>query len=1322
MNKVLRSYVRKLTNLSSANKSLLMLRLSEADLDLHALDFLYGKPSFSLLEQVIKGSHRIALSEVLDSRNALVNESARKLKSIQRREKMVQEELGAKDLYVAWPFVRGKFSDGTIVRCPLLFFPVELVQESGTWILNTRKEVGVSINKSFLVAYAHYNQMRTEDELADAWFEDYGKDSKAFRIALYQLLKDSALELNFTQELFADKLQNFDGLKKQFCEDTFHTGVLKLFPEAVLGLFPQSGSFLVPDYEQLIEQGAFAGMEDFFVSRSGQENTNDFRLREEQTFTPFPVDASQENAMREVKSGASIVVQGPPGTGKSQLICNLICDFTARGKKVLVVCQKRAALDVVYERLKAISIQDFIGLVHDFKDDRNDIFKQINTQIDRVESYRIQNSSLDAMQLERLFLQSSRKIDSLIHELQSFKNALFGDTEFGTSVKELYLTSNPLDDVIPVAEVYGHFTIHLLADFLPRVQFYFDYVEKIGGVDHAWRDRVDFKTFSHHDKQQMSELIDHIPAYWEQVAEKIRNLPLILHDIQACERLIVHEASALQLMSLLRDSQAFDYFKAYLQLATDLDFFLKKKSDMDTCFECGEMEVSLADDELEKFKYILNVAIKASNNIFSRWSWQLFSPGRAMVSAVLKNNKLEQTAIGLQILSERLERRIKMQNILDELKKSSWLKGAPASLQKEEVVRWFQRHQAALEAKRLVEAVLPLKTSIDFGRIEAKDFMGLMKSVLETLRLLSMKKNEWLTYFTGTMLEQIIQSTDIREKLKLTLESDFELMIAFDDMKHGFTDWEIGILKNLEKSGHSGTTAVRVLDNSLRLEWVRHIEQQHPVLKAVSSLRMEQMETELQAELMEKLRLSQEVLVLRLRESIYKSNDFNRLNNRTTYRELKHQVGKRKKIWPLRKIIDTFPEELFLLMPCWLASPESVSAIFPMKKLFDLVIFDEASQCFAEQGIPSVYRGKQIVISGDSHQLRPSDIYRAKYEGEEEEDTDSELESLLEIGQKYLREFRLQQHYRSRSAELIYFSNMYFYEHCLQMLPEVQRLNMQEPAIVCRKVNGVWKDNMNREEAQAVVAEVVQLLREGIESIGVIAFNHKQAALIGDLLELYAIEHLQTIPDKLFVKNIENVQGDERDVIIFSLGYAPDERGKMIMQFGSLNQEYGQNRLNVAVTRARDKIILVTSILPEQLHVDESKNEGPKLLRNYLAYAFNVSKGRFAPEGHIRKKFSGSWYLSESLKNNIKSSDDLDIVINTNFADLVLKQGGKYKGLLLTDDQAYKESESIKDFHAYKAIRAGEKGWKLLKVYSRKYWNNKNDTLEEIQRNFKVVP
>src|SRR5690606_30764371 len=162
---------------------------------------------------------------------------------------------------------------------------------------------------------------------------------------------------------------------------------------------------------------------------------------------------------------------------------------------------------------------------------------------------------------------------------------------------------------------------------------------------------------------------------------------------------------------------------------------------------------------------------------------------------------------------------------------------------------------------------------------------------------------------------------------------------------------------------------------------------------------------------------------LKVRERTFHQLEYNRLNNLVTYRELEHQVTKKKRIWPVKKLVENFEEEIFRLIPCWLASPETVSALFPLEQVFDLVVFDESSQCYVERGLPALLRGKQLVVAGDSQQLQPYDLYQVRIKEDEEEGMETEIASLLDLIAKYFQKYSLESHYRSKSLPLIQFSN-----------------------------------------------------------------------------------------------------------------------------------------------------------------------------------------------------------------------------------------------------------------------------------------------------------
>ena len=1327
---ILQSYLRRLTNLSGNNRSLLLLRLAAEQLmDLHEVNSLNGYPSFEVLKALI-GSKTIKICQVLDSRVEFNNEVSKKLKKIQRVDNLLFEERGTFDLHIGWPFVRGKFSDGTFVRCPLLFFPVSIVQENNGWYLQLRQQAGITFNKSFLLAYSFYNKVSLEEEMLDTSFEDFNTDTTVFRTQLYQLLKEK-LEINFNPDNFRDELIPFQQFKKEEFDLKHRNGELKLFPEAVLGIFPQAGSQLVPDYLKLIEENNILDLEDFFIQKNlpAGEGTGVEKilaqqvLKEEKIHTPFTLDAYQENAIQAVKSGQSIVVQGPPGTGKSQLICNLMADAIASGKRALLVCQKRAALDVVYNRLQEKQLGDFVGLVHDFRNERKMIFNKIARQIDGIEDYKSFNRSLDVIQMERRFFQVCRSIDRITEEFESFKKTLFDDQECGLSVKELYLTSDIQGDTINIRQEYQHFPFTTLAPFLKTLAQYAAYAAFFEQPDYAWRNRCSFSGYQLHDRKSIEQVIREIPAYQKETQDKIKDLINVVLNLEEADSFRAREDDALGMIALVKTEAIFKYMQAMADEKdneTSFLWFTNVERVLMNCFTGAGPEIFLHADQLVKFQEALQKKMKTRGNLFRTIRW-LFSKDKQWINDVLEADGLPNNKKGLRLLEEKIDNRLNLEHHLTAVKKKSWLIDLPADYDEVKLKTWFTRQKLAIRAKLIFNSLREVKEGLHPKKYTRTSFISMLNELLDIVGTLKEKKKEWLKYITPFQFRFLVSNPEKEEVYLKTLRKDFESLCDFDRIRENLATPEKDTLNKLyDKVGAWDQQALeKLLQNSLRLAWIEHIEAKNPDLRSVSSKKMEQQREELMALVEEKQKLSHDILLLRARERVYENLEYNRLNNRVTYRDLYHQVTKKKKIWPLRKLITDFQQEIFNVMPCWMVSPEATSAIFPMTEIFDLVIFDEASQCFSERGIPAMYRGRQMVVAGDDMQLKPNELYQSRWE-EGGDHPDLEVDSLLDLAKRYLPTVHLQGHYRSKSLELIDFSNKHFYEGRLQLLPDRKILNEQQPAIEYHRVDGVWENNTNMAEANVVVERVLNLLKEDPDKqIGVVTFNAPQQNLILDLLEERFAKERMVLPQTLFVKNIENVQGDEKDIIIFSVGYAPDKvKKKMNMQFGSLNQTGGENRLNVAVTRAREKIILICSIEPEQLHTEDLKNEGPRLLKKYLEFAREVYQRQFIPTVYENRKQQTTWYLNQQIKNwgEVKFPDFKFEVNSLPLADVHIKNNHAYLGIVLTDDMHYFNSLSEKDFFAYTPALMTRKNWDYHYVFSRNLWQDKEKVEEDLLR------
>ena len=1333
MREILQSYLRRLTNLSGNSRSIFLPKLPVGQfLDLHELDFALNEPSFKILEEIIARKAKIRLCDIQNSRDQDSNRLSQKLKQLKREDHLIFEERGAKDLYVGWPIVKGKFSDGTLVRCPLLFFPVALDSDKKEWTLISRKDVNVTMNKSFLLAYAYFNNLPANETLLERVFDDFDKESKGFRTDLYELLKEENLEVNFNQDNFSDQLKNFEAYKREELEQKEKDGELKLFPQAVIGIFPQAGSYLVPDYLTMLDHPKLNSLEEFFAERNLDEEKSDdtsyYRflknVKEDQTFTPFKMDAYQENVIKAIKKGNSAVVQGPPGTGKSQLICNLVADYIARGKNVLVVSQKRAALDVVFERLKEKDLNDFIGLLHDFKNDRKSIYEQLEGQIDRLEDYQSVNNSLDAIQLERNFLKTSRRIDQLDEELSEFKESLFNESECGLSAKELYLTSDPHALAVSLNLVYRDFRFDDLDDIKRKLDTYCRYGEKFLNEHHPWHNRNSFANYKVSDLNLISKHLDEIEPYikvLEVVTEKAIGKKVAFEDVV---EIIKKHDEIEHLVSVLKDPLVYNALTLVMRNAqqrVSKEKLVEIEKVVMQSFKGQGTELSLKSEELGRFQEALERSLDARKSIFKWLRWKLFSKDKIFITRVLVNNNLKSDKAGFETLVQKVDNRLNLEHNLSLLKDEPALMPLPNVYSKIEIKNWFFYQKQAAESQLTLDGIRHMNEYISPLSLNQGEYTKKLSALLTALEPIGQKLSEWEVYFSILQLRFIFAGQLDISQLLDSLKKDFDSLCEFDKLQAELNENEVSIINKLIEAEPriNADNWWKLFDNSLRLAWIEHIELKYDILRSVSSQKFEDMQTELQECVKEKLRMSGEILLLKARERVYKNVEYNRLNNRVTYRDLYHQVTKKRRIWPVRKLIANYPREVFDLIPCWLASPESASAIFPMEKVFDLVIFDEASQCFVEKGLPAMFRGKQVVIAGDEKQLRPNDLYKVRWEEENENDiVELDFDSLLNLGSQYLMQVQLNGHYRSKNLDLIRFSNEHFYNNRLKMLPDFNDLNLHQSAIDYVKIEGFWQKNTNHEEAEKV-AQIIHsnLKKDPTLEIGVVTFNVSQQMYIIDFLENYALENNFILPDSLIVKNIENIQGDEKDIIIFSTVYAPDLNGKMNMNFGSLNVEGGENRLNVAITRARQKIYLVTSIMPQQLKVEDSKNEGPKLLKKYLEYAYAISDQSLAPSEKSADNHAATWFLKNKIeKLGFDHFNALSIDHNLPFVDLAIKQRDKYLAAIVTDDDLYHQDISTKASHVYRPFTLRQKNWNFSMISSRQFWMDPEHVKERINR------
>jgi hypothetical protein len=484
--------------------------------------------------------------------------------------------------------------------------------------------------------------------------------------------------------------------------------------------------------------------------------------------------------------------------------------------------------------------------------------------------------------------------------------------------------------------------------------------------------------------------------------------------------------------------------------------------------------------------------------------------------------------------------------------------------------------------------------------------------------------------------------------------------------------------------------------------------------------------------------------------------------------ELLKETRKKRRLMPLRSFVRRFaPSGLLGVLPVWLLSPETMAILFPRQPLFDLVVFDEASQCTVEAGLPVLLRAKRVVIAGDEKQMPPSSYFAlgtgdgddASPEDESRREIQDILgsESLLTLARTRCAHAGLAWHYRCRHEALIAFSNHALYGGGLLTIPATASRDSRSPLRWVSVADGTYDAGENKREAERVVDVVHELLqRSPRPSIGVITFNLRQRKAVLDAIETRcardddflgrwseASTH-ESMDERPFVKNLEQVQGDERDVIVFSLGHAPQERRKkgsgsleryVPARFGPLGQRGGERRLNVAISRAKSECTVVASFEPQHLTVATSKNEGPKLFKQFLEFAHHMHHGRrleasrildlvrdsarARTEQRVRLPIDGYLPLASQLSLALEEAripHEVDVGASTfrvPVAVLDPRDPARYALAILLDDGT--STSSAFDQHVHRRAVLGTRGWKVISITAASWYRRPASILAEIE-------
>ncbi len=1096
------------------------------------------------------------------------------LRFLSKKAKTAEEEAGANVLFLAFGFLKWYEAEGSEAKyAPLVLCPVKIIRSRG----------GKGYSLCFSEEEMQINSTLLEFLLREFKIDIRGLDNIAGGIKISEILAMVKMEIL--------NMKRWDVLE-----------------EIYLANFSFARYAMWNDVRRNIDKFRKNALVRSLLENRLEIQNNVFEDKAEDDYAPSEIllpltaDGSQFAAIAEAVSGATFVLHGPPGTGKSQTITNIIANCLCRGKRVLFVAEKQAALSVVKKRLDSIGIGDFCLELHSNKTDKSQILKTLESTL-----------TLAAEPEDPSFASKNDQIDEVRRALNEPIAALHKKRRLGVSVYEgilIYLKNKNAPDVLDIESTfYDSLTKEKLERYESMLVEVSAAARQCGGVYHTPFDNVNLDEYD-------SDVRNRVYYSAEVLLAEIKHLKnyLSLFLDFYCQRISSFTQKKMQtlvqLIEMLRSGETDKYF-----CCDESEFYV--------FFNANRRLDRLLGNYFKRFKNLVEIDVEPAVIEQELDNWGENFRSSKVLSAVAK--RLRKNAVDRLAPDEEFKYVGIVAQIYEDLQQVKGNTKLALNFTDRGGKINFRRRDEFMEKLKqlhaLAEGVFMDYNADSFNSVCVRSTAGgyalpvldgLMQSIdgfrsslakfCDVIRADAEKyyDEDLLDYFNGkaaALIDNIdmLAAWCLFKKISAQLNAE-GLNFITDSLESGAINSD-NILDSFRKNVYRnfietniGTDPVlskfsaSVLEEKIELfrgldEQFCKLSREHIRGKLIADLPTTSTEGS----------ISLEVLAF---QRIFKSN-----MRGMTFKEL------------LKEIPNLFAR----LAPCVLMSPVTVAQYLqPDPDLFDLVIFDEASQLPTSEAVGALARARSAVIVGDPKQLPPTSFFSSGYVDEENLDTE-DLESILDdclalsIPEKHLN-----WHYRSKHESLIAFSNVMYYGNKLCTFPSPDALESKvRLALVEDGVYDRGFTKRNKAEAEALVAEVIRRLKDpklASSSIGIVTFSTAQQDYIERrLTDALAKNHLEDAAyereEPLFIKNLENVQGDERDVILFSVCYGPDRSGRVSLNFGPLNQIGGWRRLNVAVSRAREEMVVFSSMTSAMINLAKTNSKGVAGLKAFLEFA-----------------------------------------------------------------------------------------------------------------------
>lgn len=1062
--------------------------------------------------------------------------------------------------------------------------------------------------------------------------------------------------------------------------------------------------------------------------------------------TPMLADSSQLNAVARASEGRDFVLEGPPGTGKSQTITNLIAHFLGEGKRVLFVSEKMAALGVVERRLNAIGLGPFCLQLHSAKAKKTEVLAQLRTSLSIAQAKTPHEWEIEAEKLQRLR-----------SELNAFVRALHKVHPNGLTVRDALDTAiqfRSWDSVsmeLSSIDLLDNRGVAGLLDLAASIQAAlveldpeaFNTLSEIaaGGWSNSWEEEL------LNSASRLDAAADSLEHAASELAGPL-GLPLptastkLLDDLDALADTLLH---------------ACEVPPSFAKAADDTNTRRRLEDARTHGRNRNRVWATLADVYKPDVSQLDGTALLTQwQGSMTKWWLPRWLSQRAITKTLLphttqaKRPSLKGLETALHSLSELNQEDRALAAAEPEMK--AVLSEAFHGIETDwEAVGRFEQWGANLEN------ALSRFTSLQEPKMRSE--------LSERVRRFASDQRELLTP-SGALTTALLRYRDRYRTFKETLAKVVELsgnpdFACKDPRAMGYISRIHGVIRHwrelrawlkpwcrwrelrqlaltsglgkvitaLEAQSVPVTDVAAYIEYCYRVWWLKGMIDREPALRSFSRSDHERKIREFRETDERFQKLSERYLYVKLASKL--PDAAAPASRGSEMAVLSRELAKQRAHYPVRKLVQHIPNLLPQLKPCLLMSPLSVAQYLDAgHTMFDLVIFDEASQIPVWDAVGAIARGKQVIVVGDPQQLPPTSFFEkaddndGAFDDVQEDGPIKDLESILdECMATGMSRLSLDWHYRSRHESLIAFSNSRYYDSRLITFPSPVTT---DNAVKLHLKSGVYDrggSRTNKIEAEAIVNRILEHFRHPDEAVrkltmGVVTFNQPQMRLIDKLLQEELLKHHELEDrlsahgdEKLFIKNLENVQGDERDIILFSVTYGKDQAGRMPMNFGPINQDGGHRRLNVAVTRARAGIEIFSSVRSEDIDLSRTRARGVSDLKAYLDYAVRGARA-IAEESLPTGREPDSPFEQDVIKllRNAGWTVHPQVGCSGYRIDIgVVDQAnpGKYLAGIECDGASYHGLPVARDRDRLRQSILQNLGWSLFRVWSTDWWTNR---------------